>query len=254
MSTHPISFAPESPSPSFSLADADAMNVSAIASAAGMFATLCFTLQYVPQCLLNSRRQSCRGFSTTGIIIKLVGASFLAANSAYLGESTPVILYGLFNVAQHSIFMVQFYLYSDATRLPSTRAQAISSDRRPWGILAWLGFPIVPVALAHVAPHTMSLTSSIKPLAQVFSHVPQLAECVRMRSTSGCSLGTQHLNAAGGLAGLLMCYLRPPQSIFTTMLYVNSLGQALSLYYLYFLYDFRRTLVPNASPAKKQRL
>ena len=253
MSTHAISYAAQSPAPSFSLEDAEAMNLNAIASAAGMFATLCFTLQYVPQCFLNARRQSCRGFSATGIIIKLVGASFLAANSAYLGESLPVILYGLFNVAQHSIFIVQFYLYSEDV-LPATRTQATAPPGRPLGILAWLGFPVVPVGLAQIAPHTMSITSSIKPLAQVFSHVPQLAECVRMRSTSGCSLGTQHLNAAGGLAGLLMCYLRPPQSIFTTMLYVNSLGQALSLYYLYFLYDFRRSLVPASSPTKKQSM
>eukprot|EP00475_Leptophrys_vorax_P041244 TRINITY_DN777_c0_g1_i2.p1 TRINITY_DN777_c0_g1~~TRINITY_DN777_c0_g1_i2.p1 ORF type:complete len:105 (-),score=26.27 TRINITY_DN777_c0_g1_i2:63-377(-) len=51
----------------------------------GHFATICFTLQYIPQAIKNYRRQSVKGFSTTGIIIKLVGAAFLAVNAYILG-------------------------------------------------------------------------------------------------------------------------------------------------------------------------
>jgi hypothetical protein len=51
----------------------------------GHFATMCFTLQYIPQAIKNYRRQSVKGFSTTGIIIKLVGASFLSVNAYILG-------------------------------------------------------------------------------------------------------------------------------------------------------------------------
>lgn len=43
----------------------------ALAYSAGYFATLCFTLQYIPQAILNYKRKSITGFSTTGILIKV---------------------------------------------------------------------------------------------------------------------------------------------------------------------------------------
>ena len=63
--------------------------------------------RYIPQAVLNEQRRSVVGFSVTGIIIKHVGACFLFVNAAYLGEHYPVVLYGLFNVVQHSFFMYQ---------------------------------------------------------------------------------------------------------------------------------------------------
>lgn len=47
------------------------------------------------------------GFSASGIIIKLLGAAFLAVNSYFTGEPAAVVAYGLCNVGQHLIFMVQ---------------------------------------------------------------------------------------------------------------------------------------------------
>jgi uncharacterized protein with PQ loop repeat len=88
-------------------------NVPAIALAAGFFSTICFTVQYIPQAWLNYKRKSISGLSTTGILIKLIGASFLGINAAITGETFPVVLYGLFNIAQHMLFMIQFTLFTN---------------------------------------------------------------------------------------------------------------------------------------------
>ena len=89
-----------------------------LAETLGMIATICFTLQYMPQAYMNYRRKSCRGFSSTGIIIKLVGAAFLMINSYLLGELANVVLYGLFNVVQHSFFMIQLSFFSIVKSIP----------------------------------------------------------------------------------------------------------------------------------------
>lgn len=79
---------------------------------AGYFATFCFTIQYLPQCILNYKRKSVKGFNTTGILIKLIGAAYLCVNSALNGEVFSVVVYGAFNVAQHLIFMFQFTMFT----------------------------------------------------------------------------------------------------------------------------------------------
>ncbi len=73
--------------------------------------------RYIPQTVYNFKRKSVHGFSTTGIIIKHIGASFLFVNSILLGgkfaicvtneENISVAMYGLCGVVQHSIFMIQ---------------------------------------------------------------------------------------------------------------------------------------------------
>jgi uncharacterized protein with PQ loop repeat len=195
----------------------------------GMLASLLFTLQYVPQLRLNWRRRSTKGLSGTAIVIKEAGASFLLAN-AWLGdESAAVVLYGLFNVLQHSVFLIQLSVYAD-------RAQASLY------YLPWLLFPLAPMLLGSLAPSTMALTSAIKPLTQLISHFPQLVECCRVRSTRGMSMLTQHLNAAGGFAGLYMCMAIEPNSPTIYFLYVNSIFQAFSIYTLCIFFDGARRL------------
>lgn len=71
-------------------------------------ASISFTLQYIPQSIHNYRRKSMLGFSAIGIVIKLIGASFLAINSYFLYQPLSVIIYGFFNVAQHDFFMIQY--------------------------------------------------------------------------------------------------------------------------------------------------
>jgi uncharacterized protein with PQ loop repeat len=104
----------------------------------GNFATVCFTLQYIPQAIKNYKRQSVQGFSTSGIIMKLLGAAFLTINAYILGEAPPVILYGLFNVIQHSIFVVQFAIYN-----------------KNLAFLPWILFPVFPFWLATTYPQTI---------------------------------------------------------------------------------------------------
>jgi uncharacterized protein with PQ loop repeat len=107
---------------------------------AGYFATICFTVQYIPQTILNFKRKSVKGFSTHGILIKLIGASFLCINSIFMGENIPVILYGLLNVIQHIIFMFQFGSYNNSYY---------------W--YGWILFPIVPYYLALYFPITIRI-------------------------------------------------------------------------------------------------
>ena len=68
----------------------------------GMTATFCFTLQYAPQALLNYQRKSTKGFSSNGIIIKLIGAAFLMIN-AYLtgGHSSSAHSYMQYTVGPY---------------------------------------------------------------------------------------------------------------------------------------------------------
>eukprot|EP00483_Globobulimina_turgida_P013502 UN13527 len=177
------------------------LNVHHIGHFLGMTATLCFTLQYAPQAIKNFQRKSTMGFSSTGIIIKLVGAAFLMINAYLTGETTSVVLYGVFNVIQHSIFMYQFAIY-----------------KQDYKFLIWLLFPLLPFIIGTTFPFTIPFTNSIKPGAQIFSHIPQLYVCYQLKTASGVSLKTQHLNMVGGISGMIMCIIIEPKSAMTYFL------------------------------------
>lgn len=152
---------------------------------AGYLSSLCFTLQYVPQMVLNYRRRSVSGLSTSGIIIKLVGACFLCVNSYLTGEHLSVVMYGTLNVVQHLVFVSQFATYT--------------GDR---SFMLWFLFPLLPLCLGTALPESIALTSSFKPVSQLLSHLPQLYLTWTKKTTEGVSLSTQHLNLVGGLSGL----------------------------------------------------
>jgi len=196
-----------------------------IAKVLGILSSICFALQYLPQTYLNFKRKSVKGFSTHGIIIKLVGASFLLVNSFLNGEATPVVFYGLINVLQHSVFILQFSIY------PSDSAVREN-------FLHWLLFPLVPYFVGVYAPQTLVFTNSVKPITQVLSHIPQLKVCVDLMTTSGVSMMSQHFNLVGGIFGLVMCIVIPPVSAVVYLIYINSVLQALSIYGFYFYYDY----------------
>eukprot|EP01104_Vermistella_antarctica_P016681 TRINITY_DN5735_c0_g1_i1.p1 TRINITY_DN5735_c0_g1~~TRINITY_DN5735_c0_g1_i1.p1 ORF type:complete len:283 (+),score=33.86 TRINITY_DN5735_c0_g1_i1:166-1014(+) len=195
----------------------------AVAHFMGVLASLCFTLQYSPQFFMNWKKKSVKGFSSSSIIIKLVGACFLFVNVVVTGEARVVQVYGLFNVCQHLFFIVQFQLYKP------------DEDKR--NFLYFFFLPAVPYLLWWYFPSSVEFTNMLKPAAQVASHVPQVATCWRNKSTSGLAMNTQHLNFIGGVAGMYMCYVIPPISWTTYAVYVNSCLQALSLYGLYFYFD-----------------
>ena len=88
--------------------DATMIDNQLLALAMGYLASICFTIQYFPQARLNFQKKSVYGFSSGGIIIKLIGACFLASNSFYTDQSPSVIAYGFLNVFQHQIFMAQY--------------------------------------------------------------------------------------------------------------------------------------------------
>eukprot|EP01094_Clydonella_sp_ATCC50884_P023950 TRINITY_DN5882_c0_g1_i3.p1 TRINITY_DN5882_c0_g1~~TRINITY_DN5882_c0_g1_i3.p1 ORF type:complete len:242 (+),score=61.98 TRINITY_DN5882_c0_g1_i3:326-1051(+) len=201
--------------------------VDQVANTLGMVATICFIIQYIPQMVLNSTRKSMYGFSFHGILIKHLGACFLFVNTFVTAEADPVVIYGLFNVLQHTVFIIQFQLYQNVTEKPRL-------------YLPWLWLPFLPAIAAFYAPASLPYTSSVKPACQLLSHVPQLLEVVRCRTAAGTSMATQHLNFVGGMAGLIMCYLVPPVSIMTTLMYVNSCMQAITLYYAAIYFDVLR--------------
>lgn len=179
-----------------------------------------------------------------------------------------MVCYGLFNVVQHSIFMVQFYLYSteekkvDTSSGPTPALQPGHPHYKPvntfvtrtsqfvssslfysrWispiehfltsksHYLLWIFFPLLPLSMAILWPSTIVYTNSIKPIGQIMSHIPQIIECVRLRTTLGISMSSQHLNFIGGACGLLMCFIIPPIYITTYIIYFNSVFQAVSIY------------------------
>ncbi|KAN0023350.1 hypothetical protein ACTFIU_011520 [Dictyostelium citrinum] len=195
----------------------------------GILSSILFGVQYLPQMYLNFKRKSVQGFSSSGIIIKLVGASFLFVNSWLTGESMPIVFYGLINVFQHTIFMFQFSIYD--TVKGATK------------YLPWIGFPIIPFLIGLQYPSTMFITNSFKPITQLLSHLPQVILCYQSKSTTGVSLPSQYLNFIGGIAGVIMCLIIPPISTLTYLIYVNSVIQAISLFFMYFIYDFRKNKV-----------
>lgn len=206
-----------------------------MANALGFVAMVAFLLQYIPQMYLNYKRKSVRGFSTTGIIIKLVGASFLLMNSYMTGELLAVVLYGLTNVFQHSVFMIQFSMYSSDSVAADHSHLVIGGQR---AFLVWLLFPVAPFFLARIAPQTIAATNLIKPITQVLSHLPQLQLCYRLKSTQGVSMLSQHLNFLGGICGVSMCFITKPQFVTTYFIYFFSILQAVSLYVMAIWYDF----------------
>ncbi len=114
------------------------------------------------------------------------------------------------------------------------------------------------------------------PLFPPHSHFPQLRECYNLKTTSGVSMTSQVLNFIGGCLGIystllfrttafplsyfcvpsahshcflsvpclqhthtiLVCYVIPPKSSMTILLYTNSIFQAASLCFLYYIYDY----------------
>ncbi len=88
-----------------------------VANILGALSSVIFMVMYFPQFWLNHTRRSTQGFSSTGIIIKLVGASFLSVNAFVTGETLAVVLYGALGMVQHQAFMVQFFLYEPRNNL-----------------------------------------------------------------------------------------------------------------------------------------
>ncbi|KAG2392617.1 hypothetical protein C9374_011342 [Naegleria lovaniensis] len=194
--------------------------LTSLASISGYLATFCFTVQYLPQAYLNHKRKSVKGFSTTGILLKLVGASYLGVNSFLMGEALSVGLYGTLNILQHSVFMIQFTMFT---------------GRKIF--LLCLFIPLLPIITGYMYPNSIPYTNLIKPVSQIVSHIPQIIVTWEDRSTEGVSLISQHLNLLGGICGVFMYSVFTPKSFFTRLVYWNSLLQALSIYFLAVYFD-----------------
>eukprot|EP00698_Gefionella_okellyi_P004786 TRINITY_DN14430_c0_g1_i1.p1 TRINITY_DN14430_c0_g1~~TRINITY_DN14430_c0_g1_i1.p1 ORF type:complete len:221 (+),score=15.05 TRINITY_DN14430_c0_g1_i1:54-716(+) len=177
----------------------------------GAISTICFLCQYLPQLYMNSQRKSMQGLSFTGILVKFVGASFLLVNAIVISEKYTVIMYGTVQMFQYSVFIFQFAIYDGKPQYYRTFALVL-----------------LPIVLALALPISIPVTNFVKPISQVISHFPQLVVCWRMRTTMGVSLLSQHFNFLGGLFGFLV-----PVKVWTTSLsFVNSIFQALTLYAL----------------------
>jgi hypothetical protein len=118
--------------------------------------------------------------------------------------------------------------FSGSSSLSWLSIEQITSSRAHY--LLWILFPLVPMAMASMWPGTIIYTNSIKPIGQIMSHIPQVIECFRLRTTLGISMSSQHLNFVGGACGLLMCLILPPVYKTTYLIYFNSVFQAVSIY------------------------
>jgi uncharacterized protein with PQ loop repeat len=179
----------------------------------GNIASFAFFIVYVPNFILNFRRKSCKGFSLQSTAIKLLGSSFLFVNSIFNESPFPVFLYGFLNTGQHIAFLIQFWLYGGST-FP----------------LSLSLLPLFPFLICIQVPNLVPLTDLVKPVCQIASHIPQLRQCLKLRSTAGVSLLGQHLNFAGCVFGCGMCALLNEQSVKTWLIYINSGVQAVTLY------------------------
>jgi uncharacterized protein with PQ loop repeat len=188
---------------------------SGVACWLGNVASFAFFIVYVPQFVLNFRRKSCKGFSLQSTAIKLIGSSFLFVNSVFNHSVFPVFLYGFLNTGQHIAFLVQFWLYGGSS------------------FPLWLSLiPLAPLAICLTVPRLVPFTDLVKPFCQIASHIPQLRQCLKLRSTAGVSLVGQHLNFAGCVLGCGMCAMLHEQSVKSWLIYVNSGLQAFSLFFL----------------------
>ena len=189
----------------------------------GNLATFCFFIVYIPQFVLNLKRKSVAGFSLQSTVIKFIGSSFLCFNSLFNGSGFPVFLYGFLNTLQHGLFLFQFWKYSS----------------NKYAIF-FVGIAAIPYLLAKFFPQTIQYTDLVKPICQILSHIPQIVQCIKLHTTTGCSMMGQHLNLIGSILGIFMCYLENEESIKTWIIYFNSGFQAISLYLVAFWYHEMR--------------
>ncbi|KAG9395840.1 PQ loop repeat [Carpediemonas membranifera] len=183
-------------------------SIDVFGSILGYLATLCFTIQYVPQLLSNYRRRSVEGLSLTCYVIKLIGAYFLFVVALISGEHPSVICYGMVNLIQYNLFMFFWFRFRHVH----------------W--VAWTALtPMAPLVLVYLWPEVGNYTIFLKPLSQVFSHIPQLMLVYKAKTTNGVSMKTQGLCFMGGLCGFIMTLLVPPKSFGVTAAYICAMGQ-----------------------------
>ena len=187
-----------------------------VSSFLGYTATFAFFVQYLPQMHQNYVRKSTEGFSLACVIVKLVGASFMFANFLIDVELGFVQLYAFVNMFQYFVLVTQAALYT--------------TDSRHIALVLFMPLPIF--VASSFLPATRPFTTGLKPVTQVVSHTLLLLECVRIRSVRGVSMSSQFLNLFGGVCGMVACSLTQPLSSWTVWLYINSVGQALTVFAL----------------------
>eukprot|EP01062_Namystynia_karyoxenos_P056126 TRINITY_DN47083_c0_g1_i1.p1 TRINITY_DN47083_c0_g1~~TRINITY_DN47083_c0_g1_i1.p1 ORF type:complete len:320 (+),score=89.53 TRINITY_DN47083_c0_g1_i1:136-960(+) len=184
-----------------------------IGEACGELSSFFFFVQYLPQIWQNCRRRSTSGFSTLSVWIKLLGASFLFANSTLSGEQFFVILYCIISVLQYNVLIVQAALWTVHT-----------------GVLLTLLTPVPAFAISFALPGLRDFTNAIKPITQVASQIALLHCCHQARTVAGVSMLSMHFNFAGGIAGCAACSLIDIKSHWVVWVYINSSLQAASTY------------------------
>eukprot|EP00760_Papus_ankaliazontas_P012536 PhM_4_TR15350/c0_g1_i1/m.42809 len=188
----------------------------------GYLATFLFFVQYIPQISLNLRRKTVRGFSTLSIVIKMFGASFFMANYLLIMERWPTTLYSIICTGQYTVLILQAAYFD-----------------KHFFALSVLIAPFASFLISSSFPATMQYTTVLKPITQVLSHIPLLHLCYKERSVRGVSMPSMHLNACGGISGMIMCCLVATKSRWTFAVYLNSFLQAVTVYVAWWLFGDR---------------
>eukprot|EP00756_Hemistasia_phaeocysticola_P049823 Hpha_TRINITY_DN2439_c0_g1::TRINITY_DN2439_c0_g1_i1::g.24557::m.24557 len=184
-----------------------------LGEACGELSSFCFFVQYLPQMYRNCQRKSTSGFSTLSVWIKLVGASFLLANSSLSGEQLFVLVYCIISVLQYNVLIVQAAMWTVSR-----------------GVLLTLLTPIPAFAISYALPGLRDYTNGIKPLTQVASQIALIHCCHSAGTVSGVSMLSMHFNFLGGIAGCAACALVEIKSHWVVYVYINSSLQAASTY------------------------
>eukprot|EP01060_Flectonema_neradi_P024723 TRINITY_DN33606_c0_g1_i1.p1 TRINITY_DN33606_c0_g1~~TRINITY_DN33606_c0_g1_i1.p1 ORF type:complete len:218 (+),score=10.15 TRINITY_DN33606_c0_g1_i1:268-921(+) len=199
----------------------------------GYISTISFFFQYLPQMIKNYNRKTTEGFSTSAMVVKLLGASFLCFNNALDGERGFVLLYGIISMCQYLIMIGQAAMYS--------------GPMSGWFLLL-IPLPVLLVSFA--MPDSRPITTGLKPASQIIGHLLLLKECIRIRSVRGISLISHGQNLLGGCCGIIAILLVPAKSAWTLLLYVNSTAQATSIFALNWWYKKQPEFdVEPASPS-----
>jgi hypothetical protein len=156
-------------------------------------ARVCFVFSFLFFSFLSPHCRHQRGFFRHSPIVgKHITRSLTHSHSLTHPLSLTLTLTLYHSLSNFLTRQFEYYGSEDDLLPPLERKRV--GHRLFSSILYWLVFPVLPIGLALYFPRSVLLTNSIKPLCQVFSHLPQL----KVGSTHGISI-------CSGTCSVLLC-------------------------------------------------
>ncbi|KAH7831823.1 putative PQ loop repeat family protein [Monocercomonoides exilis] len=210
-----------------------------IAKYCGYTSTGLGVVQYLPQIYLNFKNKSTTGVSFSSMIIKFIGFSFQFVNGYLANDPTFIIAYAFFMLLESMILFYQFAMYR--------------KDKK-YAYFGLFAMPGVPYVLSILYPQAIPYFPIVKPLVQIFSHIPQLQLCIKQQSVKGISLTGQKLNFLNGLFGLMSLSLSSKDDATSSFIsYFFSVLSAGSILLLAWLFKKNEEPIKSEKKPKKPK-